>query len=44
MEEEANMPTCNLSEIIRNIWLQQSGKKGTCLFATMFYDYMQTFM
>jgi hypothetical protein len=37
------MLTCNLFETIRNIWFQQSKKKGTCLFATMFYDYMQTF-
>jgi hypothetical protein len=32
IEEDANMPTCNLSEIIHNTWLQQSSKKGDDLF------------
>jgi hypothetical protein len=42
-EEEMNMSTCNLSEIVHNIWLRQSWKRGTCFFAATFNDYMQTF-
>jgi hypothetical protein len=34
------MSTCNLSEIICNIWLQQFNNKGTCLFVVTFDDYM----
>jgi hypothetical protein len=37
------MSTCNLSEIVHNIWWQQFGNRGTCLFATTFDDYMQAF-
>jgi hypothetical protein len=37
------MLTCNLSEIVHDIWLQQFGNKGTCLFITMFDDYLWTF-
>jgi hypothetical protein len=37
------MPTCNLSKTIHNIWLQQFGNMGTCLFATTSDDYVQTF-
>jgi hypothetical protein len=43
LEEEIDMSACNLSKIIRNIWLQQYRKKGICLFVAMSYDYMQTF-
>ncbi len=38
------MPTCNLFEIVHNIWLQQSSNMGsTCLFATTYNDYVQAF-
>jgi hypothetical protein len=43
LEEEANMLTCNLSKTIHNIWFQQFGNMGTCLFAATFDDYMQAF-
>ncbi len=43
LEEEMNMLTCNLSEIVHNIWLQQFWMKGTCFFFATFDDYMQTF-
>jgi hypothetical protein len=32
IEEDANMPTCNLFEMVHNTWLQQSSKKGKDLF------------
>jgi hypothetical protein len=32
IEEDANMPTCNLFETVHNTWLQQCGKKGKDLF------------
>jgi hypothetical protein len=37
------MPTCNVSEIVHNIWLQQSWKNVGCLFIMTFYDYVKTF-
>jgi hypothetical protein len=37
------MPTCNLFEIVHNIWLQQSGKSVRCLLITTFYDYVTAF-
>jgi hypothetical protein len=37
------MPTCNLIEIIHNIWLQQFNNRGTYLFATTSNDYVRTF-
>jgi hypothetical protein len=37
------MPTCNLSTIVHNIWLQQSNNRGACLFATTFDNYVQPF-
>jgi hypothetical protein len=40
---EANMPTCNLSELIHNIWLQQFVKRGAYLYVTTLDDYVQTF-
>jgi hypothetical protein len=38
-----DMLTCNLFEIVHNIWLQQSYNRGTCLFIAMSDDYLQTF-
>jgi hypothetical protein len=32
LKELANMPTCNFSKIMHNIWLQQLGKQGVCLY------------
>ncbi len=29
---------------VHNIWHQQSSNKGTCIFATMYDNYVQTFM
>ncbi len=37
------MPMCNLSKTMHNIWIQELGKKETCLYATTFYDYVGTF-
>ncbi len=37
------MPTCNLAEIVHNIWLQQLGNCGTCFYTTMFDDYIWAF-
>jgi hypothetical protein len=37
------MSTCNLSKIIHNIWVQLSSKRGTCLFAATFDNYVLTF-
>jgi hypothetical protein len=37
------MSTCNLFEIVHNIWLQQFGNKGTCLFVATFDDYVWAF-
>jgi hypothetical protein len=39
-EEEANMLTCNLLKTIQNTWLQQSWKRGACLYVTIFDDYV----
>ncbi len=39
-EELANMPTSNLSKMVHNIWFQKSKKKGACLYAMAFDDYM----
>ncbi len=38
IDEDANMPTCNLSKIIHNTWLQQSRKKGKDIFNATFDD------
>jgi hypothetical protein len=43
LDKEADMLTCNLSKIVHNIWLQQSGNKGTCIFFATSNDYMQVF-
>jgi hypothetical protein len=37
------MPTCNLFETIHNIWLQESRKRGACLYVATLYDYLQAF-
>jgi hypothetical protein len=37
------MPTCNLLEIVNDIWLQQSGKRGAYLYVATSNDYVQTF-
>jgi hypothetical protein len=37
------MLTCNLFEIVHNIWLQQSGKSARCLFVATFNNYVRTF-
>ncbi len=42
LEEEADMSTCNLSETIHKIQLQQFGKRCICLFVTS-NDYVQAF-
>jgi len=38
IDEDANMATCNLFEIIHNTWLQKFWKKGKDLFDAMFDD------
>jgi hypothetical protein len=43
LDKEVDIPTCNLFETIHNIWLQQFGNMGTCLFATTSNDYVQAF-
>jgi hypothetical protein len=35
------MLTCNLLKTIQNTWLQQYGKRGACLYVTIFYDYIR---
>ena len=32
MEQLAEMPSCNLAEIVHNKWLQMSGNRGFCLY------------
>ncbi len=39
----ADMPTCNLLEIMHNVRLQQFGKKGECLYVATLDDYVRTF-
>jgi len=36
-----DMPTCNPLKTLHNIWFQQSGKMGTCLYIVTFNDYIQ---
>lgn len=43
LEEKANMPTCNLFEIIHNIWLQQQWKRGKCLYIATYNNYLWAF-
>jgi hypothetical protein len=38
LEEMADMPSCNFSEIAHNKWLQQFGNRGNDLFATTYND------
>jgi hypothetical protein len=35
------MCTCNLSKTMHNIWLQQLGKSGACMYTMTFDDYVQ---
>ncbi len=42
-KELVDMPMCNLLEIVDNVWLQQSGKRGACLYVVTFDDYIQAF-
>ncbi len=42
-EEWADMLTCNLAEIMHNIWLEQSRKRYTCLYTMMSNDYVHAF-
>ena len=44
IEERAEMPTCNLVEIVHNKWLQQSGNKMTCLYEATVDDMIHAFM
>ena len=44
MDERAEMPTCNLAEIIHNKWLQQFGNNMTCLYETTVDDLIRAFM
>jgi hypothetical protein len=37
------MPTCNLSKIVHNVWLQQFNKRGACLYVATSDDYVRTF-
>jgi hypothetical protein len=37
------MSTCNLSKTIHNIWLQQSRKRGACLYVATLDDYICSF-
>ncbi len=42
-EELADMPTCNLLETMHNVWLQQSRKRGTCLYIATSNEYVWAF-
>jgi hypothetical protein len=37
------MPTCNLSKIMHNIWFQQLGKSGACMYTMTSNDYVRAF-
>jgi len=37
------MSTCNLFETMHNIWLQQFGNRGTCLFTVTSDNYVRAF-
>jgi hypothetical protein len=41
LDEEANMLTCNLLKTIHNTWLQQSEKRGACLYVAIFDDFVR---
>jgi len=38
-----DMPTCNLSELVHNVWLQQFSKRGAYLYVMTLDDYVQAF-
>jgi hypothetical protein len=44
LEEMADKPSCNLSEIVHNKWLQQSGNCGNDLFAATCDDKIRAVM
>ena len=44
IDERAEMPTCNLVEIVHNKWLQQSGNKMTCMYEATVDDMIRAFM
>ncbi len=43
LEELVDMLTCNLSKIMHNVWLQQSGKKGAYLYVVTSNENVWTF-
>ena len=43
-EEKDEMPSCNLSETVHNIWLQMSGNRGISLYTATVDDYVRGFM
>jgi hypothetical protein len=43
LKELVNMPTCNLSETMHNVWFQHSGKRGAYLYVVTSDDYVQAF-
>jgi hypothetical protein len=40
LEKLADMPMCNLSKIVHNVWLQKSGKRGAYLYVATLDDYV----
>ena len=44
MDERAKMPTCNLTEMLHNKWLQQYGNKMTYLYETITDDLIHAFI
>ena len=44
LDERADMPSCNLAEIVHNMWLQQSGNQMTCLYEATMDDLIHAFM
>jgi len=44
LEKLASLPTCNASKIVHNVWLQQSRKRGACLYVVTLDDYVQIFI
>jgi hypothetical protein len=39
-EKLANMPMCNLSKIMHNVWLQKFGKRGAYLYVATSDNYV----
>jgi hypothetical protein len=42
-EEWVDMPTCNQTKTMHNIWLQQSRNHDTCFYTMTFDDYIRAF-